>query len=233
MKKVLKIIWSIIEVFIIIYVIGVTFFVLCRDKYGYTHIGPYTFDAVNSFDEKNIENTKDGDLLVIKNSNDIYIKDRIYYYVSYNEAYVIRSDYVVDIQKDEHNTLYTVQRNGENIMISGQRVLGKYAKTYTGVGEFVDLLESSDGFLLMVLLPILVVFIYQIVEFIVLLKRDGKEKVKKQTISVVDDEIIVNKTDEKIIKEDIKEKNEVLKEQILEKRKKEEENKKDDDVEVL
>ena len=94
MKRVLRFIWAFIEVMIILYAIVVTSFVLCRNKYGYTKIGDYTFISIHESDVKSLEAVKNGQLLLIKSSKDIQKGDRIYYYVAQDEAYIIRNDYV-------------------------------------------------------------------------------------------------------------------------------------------
>lgn len=185
MKKVLRWLWSICEVVIIFYVIIVTAFILCKNKYGYTQIGDYTFNNVSLIDERNIEDSKKGDLLVVRNSNNIHVGDRIYYYAAYNEAYIIRSDYVISMESDDFSALYTIQRNGENTVVPSARVLGKYSTNYKTVGGILEVLESRIGFLFLVLLPIMIVFIYQIYEFVVILRYEeveAKEEPSKKEI---------------------------------------------------
>ena len=188
MKKVLSFIWSIFEIIIIAYVILITSFILCRNKYGYTQIGSYTFNNVSLIDERNIEGTKKGDLLVVKDSNDIKVGDRIYYYAAYNEVFIVRSDYVVNIESDDYSSLYTVERNGEKVTIAHTRVLGKYSTTYANLGTVLDVLESRVGFLFLVLLPIMIVFIYQVYEFIMILRYEDVDKEERKKIREEEEE---------------------------------------------
>ena len=176
MKKVFRFLWSLVEIAVIAYVIVITSFVLCKNKFGYTQFGDYTFNNINLIDERNIEDTKKGDLLVVKNTNDIQVGDRIYYYAAYNEMYIVRSDYVIRMESDDYSSLYTIQRNGEDITISSNRVLGKYGTTYKTWGGVLELLESRVGFLFLLLLPIMIVFIYQVYEFITILRYEEVEK---------------------------------------------------------
>ena len=67
-------------------------------------------------------------------------------------------------------------------------MLGKYTSIYHGIGGILSILESKFGFLLLVLLPIMVVFIYQIYEFVLIIKENP----------VLEDE---NENDKKDIKE--------------------------------
>lgn len=167
-------VWSVLEVIIIFYVIVLTSFLLSKNKYGYTQFGDYTLDHVSLFDENNIKDVKRGDLLVIKNSNDIKVGDVIYYYSVYNDTYVIKSSPVLEIRNDDYSYLYTVDDNGP-ISIVGTRVLGKYANTYAHIGSILDVLESRLGFLFGVLLPIMVVFIFQVYEFVMIIRYERVE----------------------------------------------------------
>ena len=167
MKNVLRWIWSVLEVFIVIYVILITSLILNKNKYGYTEFFGCTLHNVNLIDENNIKNAHKGELLVVKKSNDIEVGDLIYYYVAYNDSYLIRSDYVTKIVRDDLSALYTVHRGNDDFSIASERVLGKYANLYPTIGGILEVVESRIGFLF--LLPIMIVFIYQVYEFIVVL----------------------------------------------------------------
>ena len=170
MRKVLNWGWSFVEVLIIIYVVLVTMFVLCKNKYGYTQFGDYSFANIDLIAEKNVKDTKKGDLLVVKNSNDIHKGDLIYYYAVLNDNYIVRSAVVADVKEDDYSALYTVSLSNTTINVASSRVLGKYSTVYNNLGSILSVLESRVGFLLLVLLPIMVVFIYQVYEFIIMLK---------------------------------------------------------------
>ena len=178
-----------------------------RNKYGYTQFGDYTFQNIDLIDERNIQNTHKGDLLIVKNSNDIHVGDLIYYYAAYNETYIIRSDYVTKIDSDDYSALYTVHRGDSDVTIAGTRLLGKYANTYANVGAILNVVESRVGFLFLVLLPIMIVFIYQVYEFIVILRY---EKVEDEE----DEE--EEKTPKKEEKQEEEKKEEVQEEKVVE-----------------
>lgn len=191
MRKVLNWVWSFVEVIIIIYVVLVTMFVLCKNKYGYTQFGDYSFTNIDLIAEKNVKDTKKGDLLVVKNSNDIHKGDLIYYYAVLNDNYIVRSAVVADVKEDDYSALYTVSLSNTTINVASSRVLGKYSTVYNNLGSILSVLESRVGFLLLVLLPIIVVFIYQVYEFIIMLKYDetlvnevNKSKKRKKQIKL-------------------------------------------------
>lgn len=167
MKKVLKYSWNVLQVLIIIYVILITLFIFCENKYGFTQFGKYTFNNVTSIDEKNLPNVKEGDLLVIRNSNDIKEGDLVYYYAAYKEKYIVVSNIVKSINKGN----YTLGKDNTYI-VPDSRIIGKYTYVYHYVGGILSLLESKNGFIFLVLLPIMIVFIYQIYQFLLLLRYD-------------------------------------------------------------
>ena len=174
MKKFLRLIWFMFEFIIIFYVIILTTFLLCKNKYGYTQFGDYTLASINLLGEKNNPKAKNGDLLVIKNSIDIKEGDLIYYYVVYNDGYIVKSSPVMSIKNDEYSYLYTVDDSGPTSIV-GTRVLGKDAKIYSGLGSILRFLESRIGFLFFALLPILIVFIYRVYDFVVILRYERVE----------------------------------------------------------
>ncbi|MBQ6404518.1 MAG: hypothetical protein IJJ63_00560 [Bacilli bacterium] len=182
MKKFGRLVWSIFEVIIIVYVIAITAFILCRNKYGYTQFGDYTFDNVSLIDERNITTAKKGDLLVIKNSNDFKVGDVIYYYAAYNENYVVRSDVILKIDDDGYTSLFTIKRGDDEITVVDTRIIGKYTSTYKGLGAFLDVVESRVGFLFLVLLPIMIVFIYQVYEFVMIIRYERVDEVEDEEV---------------------------------------------------
>ena len=169
MKKTLHVIWSVLEIIIIIYVICLTTILLAKNKYGFTQLGDYVLTSVDSNDVNNIINTKQGDLLIIKNTSDLNVGDVIYYYAVYDEKYIICSDVIKSMQKDDFSALYTIDDQYSSTVHS-DKVIGKYTSKYSKLGNYFAFLQSRVGFLFFVLLPIMVVFIYQIYDFTIILK---------------------------------------------------------------
>lgn len=181
MKKVFHVLWSILEVIIIVYVILMTSILLSKNKYGYTQFGNYTLCKIDLINERGIDGVEVGDLLLVKNSNKINKGDVIYYYVVYNETYVVQSAPVINIESDKYSAVYTIDDNGP-LTIASSRVLGKDKAIYHNLGSILNIVESKLGFLFLVLLPILVIFIYQIYELVMIFRyeqvedKDGKFK---------------------------------------------------------
>lgn len=181
MKTFLKGLWGLVEIIIIIYVICMTAFLLCKNKYGFTEIGNMSFFTINENLAEYLPETKDNDLLLVKSSEeDIKVGDKIYYYATANKEYIIRSNYVREIVASEDGmSLYKLDDEDETT-IAATRVIGKYSTIYHDIGGVLDVLQSRIGFLLLVILPILIIFMYQIYALIIVIKYGQDEVENKQ-----------------------------------------------------
>ena len=149
MKKNFKIIWNVLQILIVFHVIFITVFLFSENKYGFTQFKNYTFDIKNT------------DLIIIKNSKNIRKGDIIYYYSAYNKKYLILSDKV--IKKDKSSYIVS-----NSISISKNMVVGKCIFKISYIGGFISFIESKEGFIYLVLVPIIIVFIYQLYAFLVI-----------------------------------------------------------------
>lgn len=167
---------TILEFVIIGYVIVITSCLLCRNKYGYTQFGDNTLVIVDSYNVAELSDYKKGDLLIVETINYSTVKpgDVIYYYDTLNEAYIIRKGVVKEVSGDSYSAVYILEEN--SISISQERAMGKAKTSYSDLGSFLSVLESRLGFLLIVILPIFVLFIYQVYRMVVLLKLDPDEE---------------------------------------------------------
>lgn len=184
MKNVLKGLWGFVEVIIIIYVICITAFLLCKNNYGFTQIGDMTFITIDEEAINYLPGAKENDLLLVRaDSSDIEVGDKIYYYDTENSMYVVKSAHVKTIQtSDSGMGVYTLD-DSEESTIATTRAIGKYSTTYKTIGGILDILQSRLGFLLLVILPILLIFMYQIYALIVVIKYGDEEEKKEVTPS--------------------------------------------------
>ena len=79
------------------------------------------------------------------------------------------------MSKDGNNesALYFLEETGN--AISDQRLIGVHEKTYDGLGTAYTIIKSPVGFLLLVILPIFLLFIYQVYRIIILIKDSEEE----------------------------------------------------------
>lgn len=209
MKKVLHIGWCCLEVIIIAYVIVLTSFILHRNLYGFTQFGDYTFVNVSLWDIRNIDNVKKNDLLIIKTNKNIKENDLIYYYYVDNDRYIVKSNKVIDISEGSVSTSYQID-DKELSLVPTSRIIGTSAVTYSFIGGVLALLESRYGFIFLVLIPIVIVFGYQLYDFIITIRFEREEVykientiVKKEYYEVpIIDRIIEVKSDSFLDKDD-------------------------------
>jgi len=149
MKNVLRITWNIIQVLIIIYAVLIILFMSFSNKYGYSQIGKYVITVDNN------------EFLVIKKTNNIKDGDLVYYYSIVKEKYKIVYSNIDSINEDETYTL----DNGEKI--HNDKIIGKTYRKIPVVGFILNNVKEKVNFLLFVLFPVLIVFIYHVYKFII------------------------------------------------------------------
>ena len=176
MKSFLRGLWGLIQVVVIIYVICITACLLCKNKYGFTQIGNMTLITINENLAAYLPETKNNDLLLIKQTfNDINVGDKIYYYATANDEYVVKTAPVTEIIHSEGEMAVYKIGDAKGSTIATNRVIGKYSNVYSNIGGVLDILESRIGFLLLVILPVLLIFMYQIYALIILIKYGHEE----------------------------------------------------------
>lgn len=177
--KAVKVLWHILEVIIICYVVFVTACILFRNGYGYTQFGPMTVVTVNDVNVNDFENISKGSLLLIKDSSSFKVDDVVFYYDIRDQKYIVVSDRIVNVEDGKY-IIDGVNENNEvvPVKLSNKKIIGKTYVKIAILGYLVDLLESRVGFLFLVILPIFIVFLYELVQFIVVF-RNEKNSVKR------------------------------------------------------
>lgn len=131
-------------------------------------------------------NYKKGTLLIVKknNNDDIKVNDNIFFYNTYKNQIVVSYSQVIKTEKiTDTQTTYTITGNYE---LSSDYVIGKAdtTKVINNVGNIMSFLESRWGFLLLIVLPISMLFIYEIYIVVKEIVRpddeDDKKVVKKE-----------------------------------------------------
>jgi len=175
MKKIGKILFGILEAAIIVYVLFVTTCLLCKNKYGYTQIENNTYAIVNEENEDYFKDFDLDDILVFSKVRykDVEVGDKLYYYDTEYQSYVIKEGVVFLKQGNSKRATYTLETK-ENI--SSDRIIGKYKTKYAGLGKVFNVLTSRFGFLILVILPIFMIFVYQVYKTIVLIRFGDDEK---------------------------------------------------------
>ncbi len=180
MKKIGKILLGILGVLYAVIAIFLTACLLKYNDYKITEFGNTSLIIVNN-DELNPDFEK-GSLLVVSkdNADKIEVGDSIIFYNTYNNQVSLSLGKVELIEKiNEKETTYTI---GGHYNISSQYLVGstKDTKVYKGLGTILGILESRVGFLIIIIFPISLAFLYEIYVLILEVKRSIKEESKKE-----------------------------------------------------
>ena len=114
---------------------------------------------------------KPGDLILSKAVNDpaeLKKGDIITYWTVINGERVLNTHTIYEIYYEGY---YIYATKGENnpsvdpLMVHEAEVVGKYVTRIEGLGSFVDYLQTSTGFLIVVVLPVFIFFLFYLVQF--------------------------------------------------------------------
>ena len=179
MKKGLNILVGLVELLIIVYAVFVIVIMLSFNDKGYTEFRGKTYAAVDDTNIADLKNYQVDDLVAVNNLNynDINVGDSIFYYATYDKHYIVIEDTVTNKDGSNREAVYNFENNKS--LVTSEQIIGKLDKVYTGKAKIYNLLTSRYGFLLLVILPVLLIFIYQIYKFVLLLKED-KEMTKQE-----------------------------------------------------
>lgn len=175
MKKVFKILSRFLLIPYIFIVVVVTACLLCYNEFHVTEFGDYSLIII---DDKSLEPTfKKGDLVIVKREDptDIKISDGVFFYDTYEQQVSINLGNVIG-KKKVTNSEYTFSMDGE-YEFSSQYVIGKVdnSKIYNSLGSILAALESRWIFLLVIILPVLLIFVYEIYAFVIEVKQSLKK----------------------------------------------------------
>ena len=176
MKKVLKFLLGIVIAIYIIIASGLTICLLNYNDYNLTVIGKNTFIIVE--DDELKPDFKKGDLVIVKRNDDSEIEkgDKIFFYNGYqNQISVNLGDVVSNNKVTENESTFTMENN---LKLSSKYIIGKAetSKVYSGLGTVLSILESRWGFLFLIILPVLLMFIYLIYAVVMEVKKPENGK---------------------------------------------------------
>jgi hypothetical protein len=171
MKKLLKFLGGIIVTIYILIAIFLTACLITYNDYKISVFGDRTLIIMED-DELSSKYDKGSLLIIKKNANDdINVGDEIFFYNTYKNEVVVNLSKVEKREKiTDDETTYTVNGKYE---ISSQYVIGKAdtAVVINNIGSILSVMESKWGFLLIIIFPISLLFIYEIYVIIMEIKE--------------------------------------------------------------
>lgn len=166
LEKIKNFILGVLGCIFFAFAISVTVLLLNFNKYGLTQFGSTTFVMVSDFITS--DTYKKGDLVLVKSERltNIEIGEEIFVYrIIGNNKVLVEVGKVGQIYPEEDNIAF---ENGD--IFSSEFVIGTADKVYNKVGTYLSIIESKWGFLFIILVPCLLIFIYQIYALIVEIK---------------------------------------------------------------
>lgn len=127
---------------------------------GYTPLSVVSDSMAPTFDA--------GDLIIIRKCTpaDLKVDDIVTFHTIINNEYSLNTHRIAEIQDKDGARSYVTKGDNSAIadvhMITDGDIVGKYVARLPKFGKVVDFLSSSIGFLLVIVLPLLVFFVYQV-----------------------------------------------------------------------
>lgn len=154
------------------FAITLTILLLNYNKYGLTQFGNTTF--VNISDDITSDTVKKGDLVLVKSRklDTLELGSEIFVYrVVNSNKVIVEVGKIGEIYLEEDAIAF---ENGD--IFSREFIIGTTDKIYNNVGTFLSIVESKWGFLFLVLVPCLLIFIYEIYALIIEIKYGAEEE---------------------------------------------------------
>lgn len=139
---------------------------------GYTPLSVKTESMKPTFDA--------GDLIIIKqcDPSTLEVGDIITFHTIIDNKYALNTHRITNIEEYDNARTYTTKGDNNPIedvhIIQDGDIVGKYQFRIKNLGKVMDFLSSSLGFLLVIVLPMLIFFIYQVYNLIMIANKVKK-----------------------------------------------------------
>ena len=171
MKIALKIVLGIVICIYLVVVAFTTGLLLNKNEYGVSmFLGKYYI----ALDDDSLKpDYKKNSILVLKpvTEKDIEVGDKIFYYDTYSSSHKIKFTEVTRKEKvNDKEVTYSLR---DNTLVSSEYVLGseKTASSLSLLGKLLYIIQSKWGFLLIVVFPLFLLFIYEIYAIVMEFKK--------------------------------------------------------------
>lgn len=174
MKTGSKVISTILSVILALVIVLAAFFAFTtlatRDKNKVANILGFTPLTVQTESMAPFFNA--GDLIIIKtcDPSKLEVGDVVTFHTIIQNQYALNTHRIAEV--DASGSVKHFTTKGDNNMVSDQHIIsegdvvGKYVCRLAGFGKVIDFLSSSTGFLVVIVLPMLLFFIYQVYHLI-------------------------------------------------------------------
>lgn len=180
---------------------------------------------------------KPGDLIFSTSvdTEDLRVDDIITYWTVINGERVLNTHRITDVYDGGNHLIFATKGDNNTaadpLTVHESEVVGKYAFRIGGIGKIFDYLQTSTGFLIVVVVPVFMFFVYHLVQFFKVLfeYQNIKNRIKYEQEREITEDLIEQQ--KKLVKENSeldreeyeKKLREELKAEILEEEKKKKE----------
>lgn len=113
-----------------------------------------------------------GDLIIstaVKEASELEVGDIITYWTVINGERVLNTHRITEIYDGGGYLIFATKGDnnatGDALTVHESEVVGKYKSKISGLGKVFDYLQTSTGFLLVIVLPVFLFFIYHLIQF--------------------------------------------------------------------
>ena len=162
----------------------VTIVTLSTKEKGVADVNGYIPFSIQS--ESMTGTIDEGDLIITKRYEHQVLKkgDIISFFSAEQDTTIIKTHRIIEVNKEGDLTSYTTKGDYNSVADDVKVAPGDIVSVYTGtrlehVGSLLDFFKSRYGFLLCIILPIFVFFLYQLYSFVSLIVEIKKAKVNE------------------------------------------------------
>ena len=169
---------TIITILVTIYAVIAVLTTICLLAYNDSHISTFGSTSLIIVDSKDLEDIglNMGDIAFVTKSKNLNQNDKVFCYEVYNGEVSITVSTIKDVQQDERSKTNKYELTDGRI-IDYNFILGP-ANSFSKmpkVGFVLKVLESKFGYLFLVVLPTLLLFLYELYTIVMQIK-DGRDE---------------------------------------------------------
>lgn len=185
MKKVLSILFDFLIVLVIVFAVIVTLMSLSSNENGITNVMGYMPLNIQSVSMEPTINK--GDMIITKKTDfdELKEKDIISYLSKEQDKTIIITHRIVDI-KDENGTKIITTKGDNNadnddVQVTEANFVSKYDNIKIPIlGRVLTFLQSQIGFFIFIIIPLFILFVYQLYKFISTIMEEKKKELIEQ-----------------------------------------------------
>lgn len=188
MKKVLKIVKSIVVWIFVVFAVAMTVFtVISVNTFNRNDRNVWGYKAyIVNTDSMSKTDFKAGDLILVRETDPSTLKagDIITYMSQSTESFGETITHKIrKVTTDARGnpgfiTYSTTTDQDDDTIVTYMYVLGKYEKTIPNVGYFFNFMKTPQGYITCIFVPFMILIVYQAVNFVMVFRRYKKEQVE-------------------------------------------------------